>query len=165
MTDLNKSLGLDSIPDSLKDDEATNAVRDAMNAPNIDHAKTNAATLALMFHEAIGEAIHAYDDTLKEAGLKDGARVKDVQIIAGLLTLAMAQAYAFSRSKFPTGPLGALTEIGFVLEATDIAKEISNDIGKALMDLDTMYKAGPGFHRTKGGAGFFGVIPRKKPKA
>lgn len=162
MTDVIKNLDLDNPSEELKKDEATNSMRDFLTSSKIDHARTNAATLAMAFHEAIASAIHDYNDMLKDMSVADDGRVKDVQIIAALITLARGQAHAFSKYRFPSDrSLAGLAEIFLISEATDIAKDIAPDIGKTLLNMDDVLKAGIGFHKTKDGH-LFGVIPKKK---
>lgn len=78
MTDVIKNLDLDNPSEELKKDEATNSMRDFLTSSKIDHARTNAATLAMAFHEAIGSAIHDYNDMLKDMGVADDGRVKEL---------------------------------------------------------------------------------------
>lgn len=136
MTNVIKNLDLDNPSDELKDDEALNAISDRMNSPNLDPARTHAATLALAFHNALSEPIHDYDQELIRMGLTGDRALKDVHIVAALLTLALATAHALSNTGIISPPLSSIKEMFLLKEAGEIARDISADIGKALLNLD-----------------------------
>lgn len=162
MTEFIKSLDLDNPSDELKDDETLNEISDRMNSPNLDPARTHAATLALAFRNALSEPIHDYDKELTRLGLTGDRGLKDTHIVGAILTLALASAHALSNTGL-SPPLSSIKEMFLLKEAGEIARDISADIGKALLNLDAYMNAGPGIHKnTDGTDGFFAVIPKPK---
>src|SRR4051812_9483406 len=98
MTDLNKALGLDAIPDELKEDESKNSLRDAMHSPALDYDKTHAASLALSMHNAMMGVTIEYENDIKAMGLSGDKGLSDGRVVAAIMTLAMGAAYALVRT-------------------------------------------------------------------